>query len=372
LQNWGFVTSEKDNSSIMKKYYFLFFIFCFLFLFGCSDKPNPEKLPLSVKATLPLLQESPQFVMYMNFKEMRTSPFWKENISDSILNAERSFGSLLYTFKLATSVSISDGIDELYFSNAWLGENSLVLKGVFDKSKLDSYIAKDTLFKKTVQPNGINIYSYKVNDLFFFFKDNFTLCASNYMSRIDEMIAVTDTSVNSGLMKNKDLLKAIETTVYKDQIWMLSTEKAFIRGIMTNFMQSKSSETSKSDFNITDTTRVKPDSLNKVEDKILNDMYKSINAFMLSGKMKDDLKFIVQFECVDEKSAETFGKLLNGMIALVKLSSNVRKEKNTSTAENILDNISIKSYENSLQINVEINQKNISDFRQNTLLKKPN
>jgi|WetSurMetagenome_2_1015567.scaffolds.fasta_scaffold106616_2 hypothetical protein len=356
----------------MKKY-FLLFTFYFLFFFiGCSNKPTPEKLPLSVKATLPLLQESPQFVMYMNFKEMRTSPFWKENISDSILNAERNFGSLLWTFKLATGATISEGIDELYFSNAWLGENSLVLKGVFDKAKLDNYITKDTLFKKTVQPNGINIYMYKRNDLYFFFKDNFTLCASNYMKRIDEMIAVTDTSVNSGLMKNKDLLKAIETTVYKDHIWMISTEKAFIRGILSNFVQPKSSDNPNNKFDVKDTTGVKPDSLNKAEDKILNDMYKNINAFILSGKMKDDLKFIVQFECVDNKSADTFGKLLKGMIALVKLSSNMKKEKNSSAAENILDNISIKSYENSLQISIEINQKNINDFRNNTLLKKPN
>lgn len=303
---------------------------------------------------------------------MRLSGFWKQNISDSILNAERNFGSLLHTFKIATGASISDGIDELFFSNAWLGENSLVLKGVFDKSKLDAYISKDTLFKKTTRPDGLNVYVFKDNDLYFFFKDNFTLCASNYAKRIDEMAAVTDTSSNTGLMKNKDILNAIEATVYKEQIWMISTEKAFIRGIMTNFIQTKSPEKENNKFNITDSVPVKPDSLNKAEDKILNDMYKNINSFILSGKMKEDLKFIVQFECTDMKSADSFEKILNGMIALVKLSSNTKKEKNTIAVENILDNISIKAYDKSLQINVDINQKNISDFRQNTLLKKPN
>lgn len=356
----------------MKKYYFLFSIFFFLFLFGCSNKPTPEKLPLSVKTTLPLLQESPQFIMYMNFKAMRTSGFWKENISDSILNAERSFGSLLYTFKLATGASISEGIDELFFSNAWLGENAIVLKGVFDKAKLDNYIAKDTLFKKSVKPDGTNIYMYKENELFFFFKDNFTLCASNYLKRIDEMIAVTDTSVNSGLMKNKDILNAIESTVYKENIWMISTEKAFIRGILTNFMQTKSSESTSNKFEVTDSTGVKTDSISTAEDKILNNMYKNINAFILSGKMKDDLKFMVQFECIDNKSAETFEKLMNGMIALVKLSSNTKKDRKSTSTENILDNLVVKSYDNSLQVNVIINQKNINDFRSNTLLKKPN
>jgi hypothetical protein len=356
----------------MRIYLLIFSLLIILFFIGCSSKPAPEKLPLSVKSTLPLLQESPQFLMYMNFKEMRLSGFWKQNISDSILNAEKNLGSLLHTFKIATGASISEGIDELFFSNAWLGENSLVLKGVFDKSKLDAFISKDTLFKKTTRPDGLNIYVFKDNDLYFFFKDNFTLCASNYTKRIDEMAAVTDTSVNTGLMKNKELLNAIEATVYKEQIWMISTEKAFIRGIMTNFIQTKSAEKESSKFNITDSLQQKPDSLNRAEDKIMNEMYKNINSFILSGKMKEDLKFIVQFECIDTKSADSFEKILNGMIALVKLSSNTKKEKNTTAVENILDNISIKAYEKSLQINVDINQKNISDFRQNTLLKKPN
>ena len=363
---------NKMKSYFFFNFCFLYFIFYILYIPGCSNKPTPEKIPLSVKATLPLLQESPQFVMYMNFKAMRTTGFWKENISDSILNAERNFGSLLWTFKLATGSSISDGIDELYFSNAWLGENALVLKGVFDKAKLDNYIIKDTLFKKTTKPNGTNIYMYKVNELYFFFKDTYTLCASNYLKRIDEMLAVTDTSANSGLMKNKNILDAIDASVYKDHMWMISTEKAFIRGILTNFVQSKSTDSPSGKFKIADSTSVKPDSLNKAEDKILNDMYKKINAFILSGKMKEDLKFIVQFECVDSKNAETFEKLFNGMITLVKLSSNMKKDKNTSASENILDNITIKSYDNSLQVSVLINQKNIADFRKNTLLKKPN
>lgn len=356
----------------MKKYYFLFFIFYFLFLFGCSNKPSPEKLPLSVKATLPLLQESPQFVMYMNFKAMRTSAFWKENISDSILNAERNFGNLLYTFKIATGASISEGIDELFFSNAWLGENTIVLKGVFDKAKLDAYVSNDTLFKKTTKPDGTNIYTYKENELSFFFKDNFTLCASNYPKRIDEMLAVTDTSINSGLMKNKNMLDAIETTVYKENIWMISTEKAFIRGILSNFVLSGSQYKMTDKFEITDSTGLQPDSISKVEEVILNKMHNNINAFILSGKMKDDLKFIVQFECIDNKSAESFERILNGMMALVKISSRTNRERKTSAAENILDNIIIKAYDNSLQISVEINQNNIKDFRNNTLFKKPN
>lgn len=361
----------KRNSYLIFYLYILYFIFNILYFEGCSSKPTPESLPLSVKSSLPLLQESPQFVMYMNFKAMRGTEFWKQNISDSILKAESNFGNLLSTFKLATGASISEGIDELYFSNAWLGENALVIKGVFDKSRLDNYVSKDTLFKKTVRPDGINVYMYKDNEIYFFFKDNFTLCASNYPQRIDSMVAVTDTSVNAGLMKNKDLIKAIDAIIYKENVWMISTEKAFIRGIMTNFIQSKTPE-STGKFGIPDSSALKSDSINTAEDKILNDMYKRVNAFILSGKMKEDLKFIVQFECVDNKSADTFGKLLNGMIALVKLSSNAKKDKKPTAAENILDNIEIKTYDTSLQVSVAINQKNISDFRNNTLLKKPN
>ncbi len=115
------------------KFHFLIFIFIFLtVLNSCNFKPDPQPLPLSVSSTLNLLQENPQFVMYLNFKSMRRTEFWKKNISDSLLNAEKTFGSLLHTFKLATGASISDGLDELYYSNSWFGENAIVMKGILD------------------------------------------------------------------------------------------------------------------------------------------------------------------------------------------------------------------------------------------------
>ena len=86
-------------------YFTVLFLF-FLTINSCNVKPESQPLPISDKSTLNLLQENPQFVMYMNFKNMRRTDFWKGNVSDSLLNAEKTFGSLLNTFKTASGGSI--------------------------------------------------------------------------------------------------------------------------------------------------------------------------------------------------------------------------------------------------------------------------
>jgi hypothetical protein len=113
------------------------FVIAVVFLLAsCSNNPTPEKLPLSVKNNLNLLPEKPQFVMYINFKYLRTTDFWKQNISDSLLMSENTFGSLLNVFKTATGATISDGLDEIFFANSWTGDNAIVMKGSFDRNKM--------------------------------------------------------------------------------------------------------------------------------------------------------------------------------------------------------------------------------------------
>ncbi len=216
----------------------VFILFASVFLFSCSKNPTPEPIPLSVKSNFNLLQKDPQFVLYINFKSMNKTAFWKQNVSDSLLNSERTFGSLLNTFKTATNASISDGLDELYYSNSWMGENSIVLKGIFDKKKLDGYLENDSNFTKTKYNDGTIVYMKTDNRLYFFFKDNVTICASNYLNIIDEMMAVKDTS-NTGLASNTEMVNTIEKIFHKESLWMISKEQMFIRGIFVNFLQSK-------------------------------------------------------------------------------------------------------------------------------------
>ena len=351
----------------------LFLFLSSLIYFSCDKKPIPEELPESVRKNLNLLQEDPQFVMYMNFRSMRVTDFWENNISDSLLNAERTFGSMLNTFEIATGASISEGLDEFYYSNSWMGENAIVLKGVFDLNKLNSYLESDTLFSKNEYENGVTIYMHSNNNLYFFFKDNFTLCASNYMKQIDKMIVVQDTS-NTGLLLNEDLIKAIEETNYKSDLWMVSTEQSFIRGIFVNFVESKIGDASGETRRELDSLLYEEegkDSVSKEEDLVINKLYKGINAISFSAKMTEDLKFIIQFECVNEATSRYLEKVLSGMIAMSRLSSAFREENKPSVTENILESIDIKRYDSFVYINILITNENIADFRKNVLLTKP-
>jgi hypothetical protein len=357
-----------NKMKVFNKYLIAIF-FSFLF-FSCNSKTSIEKLPLSVKSNFAMLQQSPQFVMYLNFKSMRATNFWKDNVSDSILSAENTFGSLLNTFKTATGATITDGLDEMYYSNSWLGENAIVLKGVFDKNKVTTFLDNDTQFVKTRQPNGNTVYTTKSNNVNFFFKDNYTLCASNYLNRIDSMYNANDTAV-SGLLLNNDMMNAVNGIIYKENLFMVTNEKTFIRGIFANFIESKLSKNS-NEQNPFDTTEAKPDSLSATENLMMNNIYKKINSIGFSAKMRDDLNFVVQFSCIDSKSAEYLDKLFSGLISLSKLSSASKKEQLPSATEKILNSIDIKTYENQLEINIKINKDNINEFRKNTVLSKPN
>ncbi len=61
-----------NKKFINLKVFFLSVVITFTFI-SCNNNPSPDKLQLSVKNVFNLLPEKPQFVMYVNFKYMRTT-----------------------------------------------------------------------------------------------------------------------------------------------------------------------------------------------------------------------------------------------------------------------------------------------------------
>jgi len=339
------------------------FIIVTILIQGCDFKPEPEPLPPMVRATLNLLQEDPQFVMYLNFKTMSRTNFWKNNISDSLLNEEKTFGSVLNTFKIATGASVSDGLDEMYYSNSWFGENSIVLKGLFNKKKLDEYLLTDSIFSITKTSSGKDIYIKNDNGLYFFFKNEFTICASNYLKQIDIMMQVSDT-VNSGLMKNEKLLGSIENIIYKQNLWMVSTEKAFIKGIYQNFLGSTAGRKLEED-----TTAVMKDSVKANDEKAdLDNLYTKYNSISFSADMKDDIEILIQNNFIDDPSAKFFKSILNGFLTVSKLSSGGDKKP---AASKLLDKIKLSRYDNEVFIKIIMENKDLEQLRNSDLMSEP-
>jgi len=334
-------------------------LFASVFLYSCSKNPSPEPLPFSVKSNFNLLQKDPQFVLYINFKSMNKTSFWKENISDSLLNSERTFGSLLNTFKTATNASISDGLDELYYSNSWMGENSIVLKGVFDKKKLNDYLENDSNFSKTKYNDGSTVYMKTDNRLYFFFKDNNTICASNYLKIIDDMMAVKDTS-RTGLSENKEMMDVIEKIYHKDNLWMISKEQMFIRGIFVNFLQSKLQQQGVTDGNA-------PDDTTKID---IDNLYSKMSSIAFSAKMDNDLNFYIQTDFINPESAVYFKNFLSGIISVSKLASTL-KEGEKSPSDKILEATKLEIYDKTVMIIMNVNSGNINEFRKGTIINKP-
>ncbi|MBK6879041.1 MAG: hypothetical protein IPG99_22030 [Ignavibacteria bacterium] len=332
-----------------------------LLLSSCSLRPDPEPLPFSVQTTLNLLQENSQFVMYLNFKSMRRTEFWKKNISDSILNAEKTFGSLLNTFKVSTGASISEGLDELYYSNSWFGENAIVLKGIFNRTTLDTLLARDSVFSITKSRDGTNIYVNNENGLYFFFKDNFTICASNYLKQIDEMIETSDTS-KAGLLSNPKMLETIQSVVNKENLWMVTNEKMFIRGLFMNLLETTSGKHIEENDSAAVDTTVTDENLN------VRNLYKAVNSLSFSAKMGTDLSLLVQGECISERTSKYLSEILSGLITVAKLSEKDKQDPETSQ---MLKNIELDRYDETVYVSVTIDEKNLAAFRSKNPMRTP-
>lgn len=345
------------------KIFVLLFTICYLILAeGCGKKLDPDPLPLTVKQNLALLQTDPQFVMYFNFKKMRDTKFWEQFLSDSVFSAERNFGGFLNLINQAAGVSISNGIDEMYFSNSWIGDNAIVVKGTFDRKRVNDYVTADTLYTKIDYPNGITVYKQVDANLNFYFKDDFTLCASNYLKQIENTFTVTDTST-AGLLTNFNLLKEIEQIKHKENLWMISNQKLFIRGIFENFSDMNKKKSSvlpggepSDSLSLSDTTQ--NENMNE-----LFSIYKKINSVAFSLKMTDDIEIIMQNQCEDNNSATELKNRMEAVIALAKLSTTLSGKK-PPAAIKLLDKVETEVYDNTVILEAKLSESDIKELRQ--------
>ena len=347
-------------------------IFIFLIalagLISCSKTPSPEKLPETVRENFRLIQKNPQFIMYINFEDMRKTDFWKIVINDSVIKAESEFGGILDVFKKSTGASVSEGLDEFILANSWDEKNTIILRGTFNKDKLNEYIKTDSSYMTISSQNGTLVYVQKDKNLYFYLKENSLICASNYLSRIEETLNATDTT-KSTLNDNPDMIKIIENTLYKNSIWLVTNQKTFIRLLLLNF--SLGSKTPGTDSaNITDSSyKIPQDTAIQVNKNYFENVYQNINSFSLSTRMGNDLQVAIQFEFTEEMKAEEFTKVLTGMIALSKLTAGAVQKDNP--VQKVLDNIEIITNYNYSFLKAKITTDNVNEFRMLNLMQKP-
>jgi len=317
--------------------------------FACSGNPAPERLPVTVKETLKLLNPNPQVVMYFNFDNMRKSNFWKENIGDTLFAAGSETSGVFEMVNKISGVTFNSGLNELYISNSWEGDNTLIIKGSFNKDSIFQNIKKDTSYAVLNTPSGKPVYALKEKNLYFFLWDNSTLAASNYYDRIEEITRITDTTSNAGINQNPELLNAIENSFYKSGMWLVSTDKYFIK---ETYMLMSEPSMDRSDLLNADSVFSKK--LGKF-DIIL----KNVTSSALSAKMDNELNLSVQFGFADEKSADESAKLLTSLISLSKLNS----PDKDSPMKKIFEDVQIFPHKTYAILNFTINKKNLPVFR---------
>jgi hypothetical protein len=337
--------------------YIIIIILAGFILSSCSDKLERKPVALSVRQNLALLQKDPQFVMYFNFKKMRDTDFWENFISDSLFNAERTFGNFLYTLKKATGVSITEGIDELYYSNTWFGDNAMVVKGTFDRKKIDDYTKTDTLYKVFVHQKGPVIYNDTEKHFYFYFKDDFTVCASNYLVQLEaSMDVVVSDTVTAGLLWNKEAMDAIEMIKYKENLWMMSNQKLFIRGIFENLLNMNNPGGKTDSLSTPDTTSNNEGPLD------VQALYEKVKAISFSVKMTDDITIVMQNECESEAAATEMKNRIEGITALFKISAGLSNKTPPSIMQ-MLDKMEFSNHDFTFLIEMKLDENTIREIR---------
>ena len=87
--------------------------------------------------------------------------------------------------------------------------------------------------------------------------------------------------------------------------------------------------------------------------------------------MKNELDLVLQFECMDSDAAAYVDKLFNGIIGLAKISSAGKKDKKDEAFDKVLNDISVRRFDNAVLVSARINSENIKEFRSsNMFLKK--
>ena len=236
----------------------------------------------------------------------------------------------------------------------------MVIKGTFDKNKINDYIKSDTNYSKQTYADNITVYTNSLMHFYFYFKDDFTVCSSNYLDQLEKTFNVKDTT-KAGLLTNENALKVIENIKYKDNLWMMSNQKLFIRGIFENFENMSAGKEGVEQNKIhADSSKI-PDSTKKSGFDI-SSFYQKVTAVAFSVKMSDGLELIMQNICEDENSAAELKNRTEAIIALAKLSAQLSKKKSEAIIK-LLDKIDIRNYDNDLVLGTKIDPRQVEDIR---------
>ena len=84
--------------------------------------------------------------------------------------------------------------------------------------------------------------------------------------------------------------------------------------------------------------------------------------------MSNQLEMLIQCDCVNEESSKYLKSILNGIISVAKISSAGSKKNNSMK---LLDDLKLNRYDNSVFIELNVNEKNIKELRNANLLNAP-
>jgi hypothetical protein len=162
-------------------------------------------------------------------------------------------------------------------------------------------------------------------------------------------------------LTNTEALKTIDRIKYKDNLWMMSAQKLFIRGIFENFGEIGKPGKQEEPESSGNDTLVKEDTLQSDRQDLFS-IYKKIAAVSFCLKMTDELNIVMQNECEDDNSASELKGKIEAVIALAKLSSQFSKKKPSAVLQ-IFDNVKLSQYGKTLLLEAILDENQITAIR---------
>jgi hypothetical protein len=161
-------------------------------------------------------------------------------------------------------------------------------------------------------------------------------------------------------------MSVIEGIKYKENLWMMSDQKLFIRGIFENLSQMNKPENEKAPGSLPMDSLFAADT-SKNNESVITNLYQKIKAVSFSLKMTDKLDLVMQNECEDVNSAKDLKNRVDGIVALAKLSAQLSLKKQSSILK-VLDKLNSSVDEKTLFLEMNLDEQQITDIRKQKVL----
>lgn len=243
----------------------LFLLLLTTILVSSCVKEVSQPIEPAVLKKLRLIPADPTNIIYLNFKNLRKTKYWKDffnpDLSSQSVSKKTIFDSL--------GINFDKDVDEIIISTEWNDFNSFII--TLNRP------AREFPIKKKFNDYETVIFDEKI------------VFISNDHNRIEQ---IKENVFDNSFTKNPLFRRVINSLQYKEHFWFVTRNTTLLLKLLRNGTD---------------------------DDKRLENLFRSINFINFSVKLNKDVNINSYWACVDETRANLLRGVLNGIISMIVL-----------------------------------------------------